>query len=107
MARNIRELALLEGANTASAGSAVSVENQKGWTFLVVATGVTTGATVQIQAKVNGEWQAIHEEVVTASGTSDPIRDEHGHYHSLRAEITSYTDGTYDVEAVGTNIQKA
>jgi len=104
--RNIKQFALLEGATTAAAGSAVSVENQKGWTFLVVATGVTTGATVEIQAKVNGEWKAIHEEAVTATGTSDPIRDEHGHYEFLRAEITSYTDGTYDVEAAGTNLKQ-
>lgn len=85
-------------------GSTISCAQQKGWTFAITSTLVTSGATLAIQAEMVGGWVTIHEEVVTTNDTV-VVRDEYGHYDKLRVNVTAYTDGTYGVKAMGSWVQ--
>lgn len=101
---NLRELTLLDAVTEVTTGTAISVGREKGWTFVIVATAVTSGATVGIEGKINDQWLLIHEEEITANG-SYSVRDDHGHYSEIRGIIgvADYTDGTYTVVAGGSN----
>ena len=98
--RTLDKKTLLSSATSAGAGSAFGSERTKGWTF-VVQTTVAGTATVDIEAYIGGAWFVIHSQDVTTAG-SFMIRDDHGHYEKIRASITAYTDGNYDVFATGT-----
>jgi hypothetical protein len=99
----LEKITLLDGATTTGAGSASNVQRSKGWTFTIASTAVTAGATVDIEYYLSesGAWHVFHSESVTADG-SVTIRDDHGHYEKLRANVSSRTDGTYSVYALGT-----
>jgi len=43
----------------------------------------------------------FHSEDVTADGAI-MVRDDHGHYEKIRANLSARTDGTYSVFATGT-----
>lgn len=92
---------LLNGATTTGAGASVSCERAKGWTFVIEATSVSSGATIDIQAEIAGSFFTVHSETITASG-SYMVRDDHGHYEKIRANISTRSDGTYSVYARGT-----
>ena len=91
---------LLEDATTAGAGASFGAEGTKSYTF-TIATTVSGTATVAIQAYIGGDWRTIHSEDVTTTGNV-MIRDDHGHYEKIRANITAYTSGTHSVFSVGT-----
>jgi hypothetical protein len=94
------EYTLLSAVTSTGAGTAITTNKIKGWTFVITAASVTTGGTVEIEAELNGSWISIHSEAVTANGNT-VVRDEHGHYTQLRANVTARTDGTYTVSATG------
>jgi hypothetical protein len=56
---------------------------------------------VDVEAYIGSGWRKIHSEAVTADGNV-LVRDDHGHYQKIRANVSSYTDGTYSVFADGT-----
>lgn len=91
---------LLDGVTASGAGSAVGSERTKGYTF-VISTTVSGTATIAIQGYIGGGWRTIHSEDVTTAGDV-MIRDDHGHYEQIRANVTSYTSGTHSVYATGT-----
>jgi hypothetical protein len=97
------ESTLLDAVTAVTTGTAVKANRERGWSFVIVATSVTTGATVGIEGKINGQWAKIHEEVITADG-SYLIQNGDGHYAEIRGTIGTgdYTDGTYTVVAGGT-----
>jgi hypothetical protein len=98
--RSLDKKTLLEDAIAAGAGSSFNTERDKGWTF-VVETSVVGAATVDIEAWIGGAWRVVHSQSVSAVG-SFMIRDDHGHYEKLRANISAYTAGTHSVYATGT-----
>ena len=91
---------LLNGVTAAGAGSEFGSERTKGYTF-VISTTVSGTATIAIQAYIGGGWRTVHEEDVHTAGDV-MIRDDHGHYEKIRANITSYVNGTHSVYATGT-----
>ena len=91
---------LLDGVTASGAGSAVGAERNKGYTF-VISTTVSGTATIAIQGFIGGGWRTIHSEDVTTDGDV-MIRDDHGHYEQIRANVTAYTSGTHSVYATGT-----
>ena len=101
--RTLDKKTLLSSVASSGAGSAFSVERSKGWTFVVVSSSVTSGATVDIEAYFSDSsaWHVIHSQIVTDDG-STMIRDDHGHYEKIRAKVSSRVDGTYSVYATGT-----
>jgi hypothetical protein len=98
--RSLDKKTLLSGATASGAGSEFQVERDKGWTFIVQTTVAGT-ATVDIEAYIGGAWFVIHSQAVTTDG-SFMIRDDHGHYEKIRANISAYTSGTHSVFATGT-----
>ena len=101
--RTLDKKTLLSSVTSDGAGSAFSVERSKGWTFVIASSSVTSGATVDIEAYFSDSsaWHVVHSQAVTADG-SVMIRDDHGHYEKLRANISAYTAGTHSVYATGT-----
>ena len=98
--RSLDKKTLLEDATASGAGSSFNTERDKGWTF-VVETPVSGTATVDIEAWIGGAWRVVHSQDVTTTG-SFMIRDDHGHYEKIRANISAYTSGTHSVYATGT-----
>jgi len=98
---NVKEHRLLTAVSTTGAGDSLKADKQKGWNFIFLGTTVTSGATIEIQAEVGtNNWVTIHEETITANGYTI-AQSEHGHYRTLRANITARTDGIYWVFAQG------
>ena len=98
--RTLDKKTLLTDATSAGAGSAFGSERTKGWTF-VVQTTVAGAATIDIEAYIGGAWFVVHSQSVSSEG-SVMIRDDHGHYEKLRANVSAYTAGTHSVYATGT-----
>jgi hypothetical protein len=98
--RTLDKKTLLTDATSAGAGSAFGSERTKGWTF-VVQTTVAGAATIDIEAYIGGTWFVVHSQDVTTTGAF-MIRDDHGHYEKLRANVSAYTAGTHSVYATGT-----
>jgi hypothetical protein len=99
---DVKEHRLLDGVSTTGAGDSLKANRQKGWNFIFLGLGVTSGATIEIQAEVGiGNWVTIHEETITTNANYTIAQSEHGHYRALRAEVTARTDGTYYVFAQG------
>ena len=62
--------------------------------FQIVASSVSSGATIQIQASHDGtNWAVLSDNVISADGITDIQLS--GKWKNLRAACTSYTDGTY------------
>ena len=91
---------LLDGVTASGAGTEFATERTKGYTF-VISTTVSGTATIAIQGYIGGGWRTIHSEDVTTDGDV-MIRDDHGHYEKIRANITAYTSGTHSVFSTGT-----
>ena len=98
--RSLDKKTLLLNATSQAPGAEFNVERDKGWTF-VIATTVLGAATVDIEAWIGGAWHVVHSQSVSAVG-SVMIRDDHGHYEKLRANVSAYTAGTHSVYATGT-----
>ena len=98
--RTLDKKTLLSSVSASGAGSAFSVDRTKGWTF-VIATESAGAATVDIEAYIGGAWHVVHSQSVSALG-SVMVRDDHGHYEKLRANVSAYTAGTLSVYATGT-----
>lgn len=98
--RTLDKKTLLSDATSAGAGSSFGSERTKGYTF-VISTTVSGTATIAIQGYIGGGWRTIHSEDVTSDGDV-MIRDDHGHYEKIRANITAYTSGTHSVFSTGT-----
>jgi len=101
MLRTLSKKTLLSSVSATGAGSSFSVERSKGWTFVIAASSVTSGGTVDIEAYIGSAWRVIHSQAVTANGNT-MVRDDHGHYEQIRANVSARTDGTYSVFATGT-----
>jgi len=98
--RSLDKKTLLLNATSQAPGAEFNVERDKGWTF-VIATTALGAATVDIEAWIGGAWHVVHSQSVSSEG-SVMIRDDHGHYEKLRANVSAYTAGTHSVYATGT-----
>lgn len=98
--RSLDKKTLLSSATGTGSGTEFQVERDKGWTF-VIETSVAGAATVDIEAWIGGAWHVVHSQSVSALG-SVMVRDDHGHYEKLRANVSAYTAGTHSVYATGT-----
>ena len=98
--RSLDKKTLLSSATGTGSGTEFQVERDKGWTF-VIATESAGAATVDIEAYIGGAWHVVHSQSVSSLG-SVMVRDDHGHYEKLRANVSAYTAGTHSVYATGT-----
>jgi|DEB0MinimDraft_3_1074331.scaffolds.fasta_scaffold358755_1 hypothetical protein len=101
MTNRINEHIILDAVTSTGAGDPIVASQFKGWNFILYAASVTTGATIEIQVEVaDGDWVTIHSETIEADGYTF-VQSVDGFYRSIRANVTSYTDGTYYVFAQG------
>jgi hypothetical protein len=99
--QSLQEETLLVLATSTGSDKEPLTQRCKGWNFIFTAASVTTGATIEIQAGFGASsWVTIHTETITADGTTIAQSDE-GVFKKLRANITSHTDGSYNVFAQG------
>lgn len=94
------EYLLLDEVSTTGAGTEANVQHCRGFTYVIAASSVSTGATVKVEGYINGAWVELHAETVTADGDT-VVRDLDGHYSKIRGNVTARTDGTYSVIAIG------
>ena len=94
---------LLNAATGTGASDSVDVSLYNKLNFIIVATGVTTGATVKIQASHDiSNWVDINTTTVSATGNTEiEFGDVKKKY--VRANITARTDGTYTVTMIAGN----
>jgi ribosomal protein S8E len=98
---DVKEHTLLEGVSATGAGTKLKANRQKGWNFIFLGLGVTSGATINIEIEyIPNNWVTIHTETITANGTTI-VQSEHGHFPAIRANVTALTDGIYWVFAQG------
>ena len=97
--RTLDKKTLLTDAADSGPGSEFASERTKGWTF-VVQTTADGAATIDIEAYIGGAWFVVHSQDVTTTGAF-MIRDDHGHYEKIRANVSAYTAGTHSVFATG------
>jgi len=88
---------------SAAAANGISPQFQaygyEDFTYFITASGVTTGATVKIQAQTPDQtWVDIDSRVVGGNG-SQIVKDA-GVYAAIRATISSRTDGTFAVTVI-------
>lgn len=89
-------------AITAPAGSSASADVKlKSHSVVVVATAVTTGATILVESQnAKGDYETVFKFAVTANGSySVPIKrrdaPDRRQHTAVRISAVSYTDGTY------------
>lgn len=89
---------LLDAVTANGASPAKNVQDYHNHTFLIIATNVTTGAHVLIEASLDGtNWVTITNHSIVANGNYyTAISDQQWHY--VRASVADRTDGTYTVQ---------
>jgi hypothetical protein len=95
MAKFIREV-ILDEVEADGASSAKLVEMYSIITFQVTSSSVTTGATVTVEASLDGTNWAVYETYAIDSDTTEMLTAV-AKFKYVRAQVSSYTDGKYTV----------
>ncbi|RLJ01773.1 MAG: hypothetical protein DRP11_03890 [Candidatus Aenigmatarchaeota archaeon] len=94
--RELGPVRVLTNAENTGASPVLDTNGRSKLTMIVVATNVSSGATVALEGSPDGtNWYTIGSINVTASGTSYLSKNEA--HPMIRANITSRTDGKYTV----------
>ena len=95
------EKTLLDAVVASGASSAINTGEMETKTVTIIAADVSSGATIAIQTSHDGtNFVAINTQTIAADGTTEVAIV--GLFHKyIRANITSYTDGTYTVYLFG------
>lgn len=89
---------LLPTASGALTGAKVGFNQYDTITFHIVASSVTTGATVAIERSVDGtNWVQVSSDAIAADGVTEQlVKGEVASFY--RAVVSGYTDGDYIVK---------
>ena len=91
---------LLNAVTTTGASASQDVSAYSKKTFHIVATSVSSGATIEIEtSNDDSNWVSINSETIAASGTTEVAVNGYKHVY-IRANATARTDGTYTVTMV-------
>jgi hypothetical protein len=94
---------LLNAVTAGGASTAVNPALFHHHTFTIISTGVSAGVTLEIeQSPNNSDWATIAPLVISATG-NNTISVENRKYNYMRANITTYGDGTHTVIYNGGN----
>jgi hypothetical protein len=95
---NIKSARLLDAVASTGAGNYIGVSALRFFTFNVIGTGVTSGATIRIEAQdFEGNVVTVTTFAVTSSANATQSFSVSGVFNQVRANITARTDGTYTV----------
>jgi hypothetical protein len=96
MRQNIQHT-LLDAVVANTTGASKTVELYNIFTFQIIAANVTTGATVSIQATLDGTtWKEFESFAITGNG-SDFLTIAQEKLKQVRAVVSNRVDGTYTV----------
>lgn len=85
---------LLLNESAAVDGAPVLTQDKRRFICYLVASNVTVGATIHVEARMpDNAWASIHVEGFTATGTK--VLSWEGVFAAIRARVLGYTDGTY------------
>lgn len=88
---------LLKDAGAVITGSPMPCTNGSNIAIFIFAGSVTAGAIIKIEAlSPKGDWHPVDSITITANGASIPILLTAA-YSQIRARISSWTDGLYNV----------
>jgi len=94
--RELGPVKVLTNATSTGASPVLDTNGRSKITMIVIATNVSSGATIALEGSPDGtNWYTIGSINVTANGTSYLSKNEA--HPKIRANITSRTDGTYNV----------
>lgn len=96
---------LLDAVTSDGESFSVNVETYNKLTFHIIASGVTSGATVNIEHSLDGNnWATVASEPISSDGVTE-VRFSDVKYKHVRANIpaATYTDGTYTVTMIAGN----
>lgn len=86
----------LDAVVVTGAGTLQSTRGHFELTITIIATDVTTGATIDLEGSPDGtEWVQLTTRTVTANGNFVDVTT--GAHRFIRANVTARTDGTYTV----------
>jgi hypothetical protein len=86
----------LEAVTADGSGDAINTRGHHKVTMVVAATGVSSGADIDLEGSADGtNWYVISNNNIAGSGVTE-YSDANIHKH-VRATVSSYVDGTYDV----------
>ena len=96
-----QKVTILNGV-TAVGSAQTNPENYSKFTFHIISEAVTTGATILIQSSLDGtNWVDLSSDTIASNGAIE--HQFTGKYTYLRANVSSYTDGTYSVLMIAGN----
>lgn len=97
MNRLMGEGVLLPATSADATGNKMKFVDRDTITFHIIASSVTTGATVSIERSLDGtNWVETSSDAISADGVSEQlIKGEVAYFY--RAKVSSRTDGTYIV----------
>jgi len=94
---NTSECTDLSAVTATGASTEVNAQNYNKLTYHIVATGVSSGATIEIQHSLNGtNWVTLNTTNISSTGNTEVYFSD-VKYKYMRANVTSYSDGTYTV----------
>ena len=95
------EKTMQSAAVATGVGTVVGTSEMETKTIYIIATSVSSGAIIEIQTSYDGtNYTTISTQTIVANGTTEVAIV--GLYHKyIRANITTWTDGTYTVYLLG------
>lgn len=94
------ERRLLTAATSTGASGVRDVSNYNLKTIYILATGVTTGATIEVETSFDGTtFVSVSTTVVVANGLTE-VAISNLLQKLIRVNITSFTDGTYTIDLI-------
>lgn len=102
--RLVENITLLDGKNSTGISSVAEVVDYNNLNVHIISTGVSSGATVEIQGSLDGSnYYTINPTSKTISSNGVVEVSTTNKYNFLRANVSALTDGTYSVELIGSN----
>jgi len=93
---------LLSAVTATGAGTAINVPNEKIHTFSIIASSVTSGGTMVLQA-TDFAGNVCTLQSVTVSANGNTIYTFAGFFAAVNANLSARTDGTFTVNYAGSD----
>lgn len=96
---------MLDATTSTAISKSYSTKDCRTLTFHTIASSVSSGAVVEIQSSLDDtNWVTINDSAKTISSSGNTEFKADGvKYKFVRANISTYTDGTYSVKVLGGN----
>ncbi len=98
MSRSSKTFRSLNAVTATGAGASEDTAKLREFIMYIVATGVTSGATIRAETQCpDGSWAPIPTTSTAVTATGSVATVFTGNHIAVRANVTARTDGTYSV----------